>query len=87
LAGRRRRDLANGVRRGWRKRIELDVHVVDLREGVVVPLCNVPWRFETESLNGRGFISFRPIARVSARTQVAMGSGRIVKGSGKAEVT
>jgi lincosamide nucleotidyltransferase A/C/D/E len=55
--------------------IELDVHVVDMREGVVVPLCNVPWRFDTESLDGRGLISGRPIACVSARTQVAMHDG------------
>jgi hypothetical protein len=26
--------------------VELDVHVIELRAGVVVPLCNVPWPFD-----------------------------------------
>lgn len=55
--------------------LELDVHVVELRNGIVVPVCNVPWRFDPGSLDGRGVISGRPIACLAARTQVAMHNG------------
>jgi lincosamide nucleotidyltransferase A/C/D/E len=55
--------------------IELDVHVVGLRNGVVVPLCNVPWRFDPGGLDGRGMISGRPIACLAARTQLVMHDG------------
>jgi lincosamide nucleotidyltransferase A/C/D/E len=55
--------------------VELDVHVIELRAGVVVPLCNVPWPFDAGSLDGRGAISGRPVDCVSAQTQVAMHRG------------
>jgi lincosamide nucleotidyltransferase A/C/D/E len=54
---------------------ELDVHVIELRAGVVVPLCNVPWPFDAGALEGLGAISDRPVGCVSAQTQVAMHRG------------
>ncbi|WP_345200760.1 nucleotidyltransferase domain-containing protein [Streptomyces lavendulae] len=60
---------------GTAEGVELDVHVIEVEAGVVVPLCNVPWPFDAGSLEGRGVIDGRPVACVSAQTQVAMHRG------------
>ena len=52
--------------------VELDVHLIELHGSDVVALCNVSWPLHSESLEGRGMISGRPVDCVSARTQVAM---------------
>jgi lincosamide nucleotidyltransferase A/C/D/E len=60
---------------GNEERVELDVHVIELRAGVAVLLCDVPWPFDASSLEGRGVISGRPVDCVSAPTQLAMHRG------------
>jgi lincosamide nucleotidyltransferase A/C/D/E len=55
--------------------VELDVHVIELEAGVVVPLCDVSWPFDAGSLKGHGVIDGKPVACVSAQTQVAMHRG------------
>ena len=60
---------------GNQEGVELDVHVIDLKAGVAVPLCDVPWPFDASSLEGRGVIFGRAVDCVSAQTQVAMHRG------------
>lgn len=60
---------------GTEKGVELDVHVVTLEAGRVVPLCNVAWPFEANALQGRGVIGGRPVECVSVEAQLAMHQG------------
>ncbi|MFJ6722429.1 nucleotidyltransferase domain-containing protein [Streptomyces sp. NPDC091259] len=55
--------------------VELDVHVIEVEAGVVVPSCDVPWPFDAGSLEGRGVIDGRHVACLSAQTEVAMHRG------------
>ena len=56
--------------------VELDVHVIEMGEGgAAVPLCDVPWPFDADSLEGRGTIAGTSVACVSGQTQVAMHDG------------
>jgi lincosamide nucleotidyltransferase A/C/D/E len=55
--------------------VELDIHLIKLDAGVVVPLCNVAWPLDAASLEGRGVIGDRPVDCVSVRTQIAMHHG------------
>jgi len=59
--------------------MELDVHVIEMQAGVVVPLCDVPWPLvedsREDSLDGHGLIDGPPVGCVSAPTQVAMHRG------------
>jgi lincosamide nucleotidyltransferase A/C/D/E len=55
--------------------VELDVHLIELHGNEVLPLCNVPWPLDAESLEGRGVISGRPVDCVSALSQLAMHRG------------
>ena len=57
---------------GTEEDVELDVHVITFEAGLVVPLCNVPWPFDANSVQGRGVIGGRPVECLSAGTQVAM---------------
>jgi lincosamide nucleotidyltransferase A/C/D/E len=56
--------------------VELDVHVIEVVPGgAPVPLCDVPWPFAPDSLDGRGMIASVEVACVSAGTQIAMHAG------------
>jgi hypothetical protein len=39
-----------------RQGVELDIHLMELHGNAVLPLCNVPWPLDAESLKGRGVI-------------------------------
>jgi lincosamide nucleotidyltransferase A/C/D/E len=56
--------------------VELDIHVIEMGEGgAALPLCDVPWPFDADSLEGRGTIAGTSVACVSAQTQLAMHDG------------
>jgi lincosamide nucleotidyltransferase A/C/D/E len=56
---------------------ELDIHVIQLAAGqsAPVPMCDVPWSFNTRSLFGGGTIAGAAIRCVSADTQLQMHTG------------
>jgi lincosamide nucleotidyltransferase A/C/D/E len=66
--------------------LELDVHVITFEGGVVVPLCNVAWPFDADSLQGRGVIDGRPVGCVSTQTQLAMHRGYALPEAHKADL-
>jgi lincosamide nucleotidyltransferase A/C/D/E len=66
--------------------LELDVHVITFEAGLVVPLCNVAWPFDADSLQGRGVIDGRPVECVSRRTQEAMHRGYALPEAHKADL-
>jgi len=58
-----------------REHHDLDVHLIELDGEAVVPLCNVPWPLDAESLEGRGLIAGRPVECLTVQTQVTMHRG------------
>jgi lincosamide nucleotidyltransferase A/C/D/E len=55
---------------------ELDIHVIQLVPGQApVPLCDVPWTFDRDSLDAVGRIAGAPVRCVSATTQLQMHTG------------
>ncbi len=54
---------------------ELDVHLIEVHGDAVLPLCDVPWPLDAESLAGRGVIAGRQVECVSAPSQLAMHRG------------
>jgi lincosamide nucleotidyltransferase A/C/D/E len=55
---------------------ELDIHVIQLVLGhPPMPLCDVPWIFDAQSLDGMGVIDGTPVHCVSAETQLQMHTG------------